>query len=911
MSEFLHPSAYFFSWYAVPVIAVGALNWALGFATWRRERGSTPSVTLLLMTLAIGVWLLGLGGANSTNNPDVALVWAKISMLGTVFVPVCAFTHAASGSLKLRAMRAGIIIGVVISSSFAVAGLSSDLFLSGVRHYFWGYYPIYGLAGTVLIPYYGLFFVAGGALYRMGEQSTQSATHRKRMKLRLAALLTALPATVDFLPTMNVGVYPFGYVFILGYVSIATYIIWRYRIVDITPALAARQIIDTMAEGLLVTDRDGTVRVANDAAQALWGTSRSLMGCSFAELNARWGDGALERLRDPEQEHELEVVHRGSDGSSRAAILSSSKLRDHLGEWVGTVFIIHDITERWRSEERFRSLVQNASDLITVISPDTTVLYQSPAVRRVLGYDPEHLVGAKLVDFVHPGDRAQFVATLGDLMMKPAGTITVEGRVHDSDGAWRHLEFIGSDQCANPAIGGLVLNVRDMSERQQLEEQLRNQALHDPLTGLANRTSFADRLDHALARRSRSRAQVAVLFMDLDNFKGINDRFGHTSGDLLLALMAERVTGCLRPDDTLARLGGDEFAILIEDVGPVEDATAVAERVLEALRLSFDLDGKDLLVPASIGIAVTEHQQSPDGETLLRRADIAMYVAKAQGKGCYQVFELSMETSLVERLELLSDLPRALANEEFILHYQPIFLLKHGRLIGLEALVRWQHPRRGLVPPQEFIPLAEESGAILQLGLWVLRQACAQAFRWQQQYPSSPSWTMSVNVSAKQLDAPLFVEQVGAVLAETGLEPSRLILEITESVMLYDINLMLKRLRELKALGIGLAIDDFGTGYSSLSYLRQFPFDLLKIDKSFIDDVGTNVNQKDVARAIIELGKTLDLEVVAEGIERGEQLSRLQALDCELGQGFLFARPMEGHEIEKLFESPGAQTDAA
>jgi diguanylate cyclase (GGDEF)-like protein/PAS domain S-box-containing protein len=635
------------------------------------------------------------------------------------------------------------------------------------------------------------------------------------------------------------------------------------------------------------------------------------VGLSFAELDARWGDGALERLRDPWHEHELEVVHRGSDGSSRAAILSSSKLRDHHGEWVGTVFIIHDITERWRSEERFRSLVQNASDLITVISPDTTVLYQSPAVRRVLGYDPEHLVGAKLLDLVHPDDRAQFVATLGDLMMKPAGTITGEGRVHDNDGAWRHLEFIGSDQCANPAIGGLVLNVRDMSERQQLEEQLRQQALHDPLTRLANRTSFADRLDHALARRSRSRTQVAVLFMDLDNFKGINDRFGHTSGDLLLVKMAERVTGCLRPGDTLARLGGDEFAILLEDVGSVEDATAVAERVLEALALSFDLEGKDLLVQASIGIAVTEQYQEPGAENLLRRADIAMYVAKAQGKGCYRLFELTMETSAVERLELLADLPRALANEEFVLHYQPIFLLKHGRLSGMEALVRWQHPRRGLVPPQEFIPLAEESGAILNLGLWVLRQACTQASRWQQKYPSSPSWTMSVNVSAKQLDAPLFVEQVRDVLTETGLEPSRLILEITESVMMYDTNLMLKRLRDLKALGVGLAIDDFGAGYSSLNYLRQFPFDLLKIDKSFIDDVGTIVNQQEVARAIIDLGKTLDLAVVAEGIERGEQLSRLQALDCELGQGFLFARPMESREIEKLLESAGAQTDAA
>ena len=911
MREFLDPSAYFFSWYAVPVVVVGALNWALGFATWRRERGSLPSVTLLLMTLAIGVWLIGLGGANSTHDPDVALVWAKISMLGTVFVPVCAFIHAASGSSKLHMMRAGIIIGVVVSSAFAVIGLSTDLLLGGIQHYFWGYYPIYGPAGWILIPYYGLFFVAGGALYRVGQQTTQSVTHRKRMKLRLAALLTALPATVDFLPTMHVGVYPFGYAFILGYVSIATYIIWRYRMIDITPALAARQIIDTMSEGLLVTDRDGTVRVANESAQAVWELNRSLVGLSFAELDARWGDGALERLRDPEREHELEVIHGGPDRASRAAILSSSKLRDHLGEWVGTVFIIHDITERWRSEERFRSLVQNASDLITVISPDTTVLYQSPAARRILGYDPEELVAAKLVDFVHPDDRAQFVATLGDLMMKPAGTITGEARVRESDGAWRHLEFIGSDQCANPAIGGLVLNVRDMSERKRLEEQLREQALHDPLTRLANRTSFGDRLDHALARRSRSRTQVAVLFMDLDNFKGINDRFGHMSADQLLVQMAERLTGCLRPGDTLARLGGDEFAVLLEDVGSVEDATAVAERVLEALDLPFDLDGKDLLVRASIGIAVTEDKQEPDAQALLGRADIAMYVAKAQGKGCSRVFERSMETSLVERLELLADLPRALDRNEFVLQYQPMVLLQSGKLSGIEALMRWNHPQRGLMPPVEFIPLAEESGAILRLGKWVLVEACRQAAAWYTRYPSGGDWSMSINVSVKQLQDPAFTGEVAQALKESGLDPHRLILEITESVVMQDAASMMDRLQALKALGVRLAIDDFGTGYSSLSYLRGFPFDLLKIDKSFIDDVGSVVSQKQLTKAIIGLGKTLNLELVAEGIEQAAQLSQLQSMECELGQGFLFAEPMDVAAVEDMLASLAEQPDAA
>jgi diguanylate cyclase (GGDEF)-like protein/PAS domain S-box-containing protein len=567
-------------------------------------------------------------------------------------------------------------------------------------------------------------------------------------------------------------------------------------------------------------------------------------------------------------------------------------------------------------EERFRSLVQHASDLITVLEPDTTVRYQSPSIVRVLGYRPETVLGRKLIDRVHRDDQARFLASLNEMMSKPGAAVTGEGRVRAKGGAWRYLEFIGSDQRENPAIGGIVLNVRDVTERKSLEEQLRDQALHDPLTKLANRTRFTDRLTHALVRRARTGTDVAVLFMDLDNFKGVNDTLGHSAGDRLLTQVAERVESCLRASDTVARLGGDEFALLVEDISDVAEATDVADRVLRALEPPFQLEGKELLVRGSIGLAIAPSGvEDARAEALLRDADTAMYVAKARGKGCYLVFDESMQVSMMERLELLANLQRAVEREEFVLQYQPVMSLSSGRMFGVEALVRWRHPERGIITPLDFIALAEESGAIVSLGRWILREACRQAMQWQREYPDVSDWSLSVNVSAKQLQHASFVEEVAEILADTGVEPRRLILEITESVMMHNAERMQERLRDLKALGLRLAIDDFGTGYSSLSYLKQFPFDLLKIDKSFIDDVREEPQQRELTRAIIELGKTLDLELVAEGIERADQLSRLRELDCELGQGFYFSQPMDPDAIAALLAistaAPARESDAA
>jgi len=918
MDAFFDASSYEFSWFAVPVIVVGGLNWVLGTITLWRERASAPSLSLLFMTLVIGIWLLGLGGGYLAVDEGVARAWIAFSMIGTVLVPVGSLLHAAVGSGRLRALRAAVLAGVVCSLVLVVLALATDWLIADVHAYFWGYYPLYGPLGPVLMGYYAASFVIGGLIYRSGERDAKSATGRGRMRLRRLALAVAIPASIDFLPTMHVGVYPFGYAFILAYISISATSISKYRLVDITPALAAKQIIDTMTEGLLVVDRDGVVRVANDAARATWSMSRSLVGMNYAELDARWSQDCLGALLDPSRESEREVTYYGPDGEQRTVEVSSSRLRDHRGEWVGTVYIVHDITERWRaelavrqSEERFRSLVQHASDLITVIDPDTTVRYQSPAVERILGYPADMVLGLKLIEGVHDEDKSRFVAAISDLISKPDTTVTGEGRVRDRSGEWRYLEFTGTDQRDHPAIRGIVLNVRDVTERKMLEEQLRHQALHDPLTQLANRTRFTDRLEHAVARSARTDRELAVLFMDLDNFKGINDSLGHTAGDMLLVQVAERLTQCLRPGDTVARLGGDEFAMLLEDVHGLDDVTDIAGRILEALHEPFALDGKEVVVRGSIGVAVSGSGMRYDAGGLLRDADIAMYVAKSHGKNCFRVFEPTMQVSMMERLELLADLPRALEERQFILHYQPMFEIESGQLVGVEALIRWQHPRRGMIPPAEFIPLAEESGAILSIGAWVLEMACRQGADWQRKFPTGPDWTISVNVSVKQLQSAGFVHEVEHALRESGFAPERLILEITESVMMQDVTSMLKRLHELKELGIRLAIDDFGTGFSSLSYLRDFPFDLLKIDKAFIDDLGMAHDGRDLTHAIVELGKTLDMELVAEGIERGDQLARLQGMECDLGQGFYFARPMERSGVEALLRSLSEGSQAA
>jgi diguanylate cyclase (GGDEF)-like protein len=442
---------------------------------------------------------------------------------------------------------------------------------------------------------------------------------------------------------------------------------------------------------------------------------------------------------------------------------------------------------------------------------------------------------------------------------------------------------------------------RALEAERELEEQLRHQAFHDRLTGLANRARFMDRLDHARQRSARHGQGLAVLFMDIDDFKSVNDSLGHPVGDRLLIEVAGRVEGNLRPGDTAARFGGDEFAVLLEDVASPDAAAVVAERIIEALRPPLVLDDREVFVRASVGISMGVGNDDPN--ELVRRADVAMYAAKADGKGRFATYDLEMDTSLVGRLQLASELQRAVERKEFVLHYQPSVVLETGRIAGVEALVRWQHPVRGIVPPAEFVPVAEETGLILPIGRWVLNEACVQARKWQQAYPSEMPLTMAVNISARQVHQPGLLDVVRDALRDSGLPPESLVLEITETLMMQDAELAIARLNELKELGVRIAIDDFGTGYSSLSYLRRFPVDILKVDKSFIDGVSRQGKERELAQSIIELGQTLNMEIVAEGVEHAEQLGWLQSRHCTLGQGYYFSEPVAADALAALLRT--------
>ena len=433
-------------------------------------------------------------------------------------------------------------------------------------------------------------------------------------------------------------------------------------------------------------------------------------------------------------------------------------------------------------------------------------------------------------------------------------------------------------------------------------EQLTRQAFRDPLTNLPNRALFMDRLTHGLTRAQRRHEHLAVLFLDLDRFKVVNDTLGHSVGDQLLVEVSRRLTSALRPGDTVARLGGDEFGILLEDVADAETAETVALRVEESLGKPYPFEGREVFVTASIGIALSSAKLGLP-EEILRDADLAMYHAKAKGKARHEVFDGSMSAPALDRMDLEMDLRSAISRHEFRLHYQPILRLDTGKITEVEALIRWQHEKRGLLQPDEFIGLTEETGLIVPIGQWVLSEACKQARLWQVEYPTTPPLVMSVNLSAKQFQNPKLVEEITQALDESGLAASCLKLEITESTVMQDAPVTLTKLNELKELGVRLAIDDFGTGYSSLGYLKRFPVDTLKIDRSFVKGLSPDGGDNAIVRAVVTVAKSLNMDVTAEGVETEGQLAELKALGCDRGQGFLFARPVTAERVAPLLAS--------
>ncbi|HMJ35889.1 MAG TPA: EAL domain-containing protein [Baekduia sp.] len=596
--------------------------------------------------------------------------------------------------------------------------------------------------------------------------------------------------------------------------------------------------------------------------------------------------------------------------------LADRAVREVLGALATQVVLAYEraaLTEelvRRQSEARFASLVKHSTDLITVLAPDATIAYQSPSIERVLGWSTDEVHGRRIDELMEPGEGGRLLRLIADGVHAPGGGSQVlECTLAHKDGTSRQFEVLFTNLLEDEAVNGIVLNSRDVSERKAFERQLAHQAFHDPVTGLPNRALFVERVRHAIARGRREGRGLGVVFIDLDDFKIINDSLGHAAGDEALTQVAQRLALSIRASDTAARFGGDEFAVLLEDIEGVQEAADAAERIIEAIGAPLTAAHKELVLRCSLGIAIAPEDGTADADELIRDADAAMYIAKRDGKGGYRLFEPEMHEGVLARLELRTDLQRALATDQLELFYQPVIRLEDGTISGVEALLRWNHPERGMVGPDQFIPLAEETGLIVPIGRWVLREGCREGVRLMASLPTDRPVSLAINLSLKQLQHSDIVADVRDALEESGLPPEQLTLEITESVLMADTDLAVQRLAELKALGIKLALDDFGTGYSSLSYLSKFPVDVLKMDRSFLHE-SASPQTTDLANAVVALGSTLSLEVVAEGIELPEQWHTLRDLGCELGQGFYFARPMNA-ESARAFLAEGIAGDIA
>ena len=591
-----------------------------------------------------------------------------------------------------------------------------------------------------------------------------------------------------------------------------------------------------------------------------------------------------------------------------------------------------------QSEQRFRSLIENATDITIILDAEGIFLYISPSVKRILGYSSHQAIGRSALGTVHPDDCAAIAQTLHKAIENPKRSQSpLEYRVRHRNGSWCYVEAVATNLLHDPAVKGIVINCHDITQRKKAEEQLLHDAFHDSLTGLPNRALFTDRLEHALKLAKRRKDYLfAVLFLDLDRFKVVNDSLGHAIGDQLLVAIARRLEACLRVGDTVARLGGDEFVLLLEDIDGVNEATGIVNRLQKTITSPILLDGHEVFITASIGIALSSGEYE-EPTNLLRDADTAMYRAKELGRARHEVFNSSMHAHALKLLQLENDLRRAIesikdpareedslpsakspqsgrsslpplsADPQFIIHYQPIVSIANNAIIGFEALVRWQHPERGLVSPNEFIPIAEETGLIVPLGRWVLRTACQQIRQWQQLFQNNPPLSVSVNLSVKQFSQPDLIEYIDRVLEESHLDGSSLKLEITESVLIENSESVTAMLVQLRTRNIHLCIDDFGTGYSSLSYLHRFPTNTLKIDRSFVSRMGGEfdlgkggIDPTEIVRSIVTLSHNLGMDVVAEGVEEASQLSILKGLKCEFAQGFFFSKPVDSQTAAVL-----------
>ena len=807
----------------------------------RKDRGSAIDAAIMTVGLALPswVWLIAPYVHDDTLSTAGRLVSVAYPLADVLLLAVAVRLALEGGrrQTSFHLMSASIVCLLVTDFVYGLM-----LFQGTFDHQLWldvgwiGFYLLWGAAA--LHP----------SMSEIDQPATDSSGVLTRFRLGLLAGASLIAPTIGILDDLKHGDYDFA---VVRAASIVLF-------------------------GLVVSRMAGLMRQQQRSLER-----ERMLSAAGADLVAATSREEIDQV--------AQAAERSMAGEDRAlaALVALALERAALTEEV----------HRRRGEARFGSLVRHASDLITVIGRDGTITYQSPSIERLLGYEAETMTGRRFEELLDPSDGERVRDMLADVAAMPGEQPeVVQCTLVHRDGTAHQFEVNCTNLLGDEHVGGIVLNCRDISERKAFEEQLTHQAFHDPVTGLANRALFAERVRHAIARTRREHHSVAVVFLDLDDFKTINDSLGHAAGDEVLVEVGKRLATSIRTTDTAARFGGDEFALLLEDIDGVQEAADTADRVLATLALPLRVAHKELSLRCSIGISVVSEGSIASAEELIRDADAAMYRAKRDGKGSYRLFEPEMHEGVLARLELRTDLQRAIATEQLELHYQPVVRIHDGSSSGVEALLRWRHPERGMIPPDQFIPLAEETGLIVPIGRWVLREGCRHARRMRDTLPGGEALTMSINLSVKQLQHSDVIADVHDAVVEAGIEPSTLTLEITETVLMADTDLAVRRLSELKALGVNLALDDFGTGYSSLSYLSRFPVDILKMDRSFLTG-GATPEMSELASAVLALGTTLDLDVVAEGIEEPQQWASLRELGCAFGQGFYFGRPMDAEAV--------------
>ncbi len=689
---------------------------------------------------------------------------------------------------------------------------------------------------------------------------------------------------------------------------------------DLTRELQWRVALSRIPDAALLVDLDGTVLDCNERSRSiglmpehvkgrplwaapLWGAADPSTTLGPLVIEAAAGKTGARTLDTNDlSDHSIRIELTPVTDSDGTIVILLAELRT-LSDERKSVAIIEATTRALaQAEDIFQAVAEYTSDLVCLHQPDGTYTYVSPSARRLLDIDPAAMVGTHPVDMSHANTRDALVQALKDAARRGADPTRFRHRVRHRNGSYRWYETaLTPIRDASGEVRQLQSSGRDITEQRETEQSLIKQAFHDDLTGLPNKALLLDRLDQAFAVSRRSQQPIAVLFIDLDGFKTINDTLGHQAGDIALSKVAERLSAIVRPGDTLARIGGDEFVMLCAGTDGARGATAVARRILGAFDQPFVLGGHPVALGTSIGIATSLGAEN--SSLLLDNADTAMYEAKHAGRGRFAIHDEVDQTIALERIDTEDALRRAVTNNELRLHYQPELDLNSGTIVGFEALVRWKHPDGRLVPPIEFIPLAEETGIIVEIGKWVITEACRQAAVWRLfRDPDSEPVRIWVNLSGRQLGDPELVEFIKTAITAAGITTDEICMEITESALMGDANAAALQLDELRGLGISLGIDDFGTGWSQFSYLHRLPLDVLKIDQSFVAGLATDRDSATIVAAIIDLAHALGLIVIAEGVENEEQLQVLKELDCDQALGYLFSKPKSSHHFDEVLD---------